>query len=138
MSLTADDLRAMNRKAVVVVTATGRVISVGSLRLSEASLAEATPRLDLHFETETMRCVMRVPANRVDEMARSWSGDMYRYVLPSGEHIWLPPSDAHHKTVPPAGPVIETYPVPTVPMRPVVITPLPSDSDLADGPRTPR
>lgn len=124
MPLTSDELRAMDRKAVVVVTGSGRVISVGSLRLSEASLAEATPRLDLHFETETMRCVMRVPAGRVEEMARSWSGDMFRYVLPSGEHIWLPPSDPNYKTVPPEGPVIETYPVPTVPMRPVVITPL--------------
>lgn len=119
MALTPDDLRGMDSKPVIIVTHTDTPVSIGVLRLSESSPADATPRLDLHFETETMRCVMRVPVPRVDELAASWTGEMYRYVLPPGNQVWLPRGEPAASPLPPGEPTIETYPVPLPPTRPL-------------------
>ena len=114
MPLTVEQLQAMDRTSALVVTVDGEPISIGRIQLSEASPADAMPRLDLHFETEAMHCVLRVPIARVDELAASWDGAMYRYVLPKSDEIWR--RRAKLSTPPPfATPLIETYPMPERP-----------------------
>jgi hypothetical protein len=101
----------MDRRPVIVLVPSRRPVSVGLLRLSAVSPSDMTPRLDLQFETDTMRCTMRVPAERMEELAASWNGEMYRYILPSGENIWLRPEEQAEPTAPTA-PLIETFPLP--------------------------
>lgn len=102
----------MDGKRVIIVTPTERAVSVGKLRLSEDSPADASPRLNLQFETEAMCCIMRIPADRVEHLAGTWDGEMYRYMLPSSEQIWLPPEPPAKDPETPSAPVIETYPLP--------------------------
>lgn len=112
----------MDGQRVIIVTPSQRAVSVGKLRLSAESPADAVPRLNLQFETETMCCVMRIPIERVEELAGTWNGDMYRYGLPSGEQVWLPPAVPPSPTETPANPIIETYPLPISATRPAMST----------------
>src|SRR4051812_22989544 len=111
MPLSDQQLRAMHECGVLVATHAGETIAMGTLRAAADSPSDAAPRLDLHFETELLRCVLRVPAVRLDALAASWDGAMYRYALPADDHVWLPRKHGQHPP-PPATPVIETFALP--------------------------
>jgi hypothetical protein len=112
MPLNSEQLRDMDRRSVIVVTHDGAVISVGVLRLSVAAAGDPTPRLDLHFETEAVRCVMRVPVPRVEELANSWDGDMYRYVLPPADRVWQSEAETLEPRPPARPPRLEAFAFP--------------------------
>ena len=114
--LDRDQLRKMDGMPVVVVTQGGVAVSVGTIRTSEGEFDEAMLRLDVHFETETMRCVLRVPLARVQELASSFQADMYRYVLPAGDQVWLPNKRAPLAEPAPTEAVVMSFPLPPSPV----------------------
>lgn len=106
------DLTVMENRGVIVLASDGEVISMGRLQRSTSPTAdEAWQRLDLHFETETMRCILRVPTARLPELAQSWDGVVYRYVLPAGNHLWRPTATSEVSPIPPT-PIVETFSLP--------------------------
>jgi hypothetical protein len=99
----------MDRRGVIVTTHSGVAIGMGSLRVSDV-LGEFL-RVDLHFETPSMRCVLGVPAVRLESLALTWDGAAYRYSLPSGDKVWMPQEDVGRSSAPSA-PIIESFALP--------------------------
>lgn len=111
MPPSASELLQMDGRGVIVTTPDGAVVSLGVVRSVAPSQGDPVIRLELHFETETMRCMLRIPGNRVEALVKSWDGGACRYVLPAGDGFWK--RDALERTEPPApSPVIESFPLP--------------------------
>lgn len=106
----------MDGKSVNVSARDGAPVSQGRFQLSATDGTEVTQRLDLHFETELMRCVMRVPLFRLRTLLSSWDGERYHYELPASAQVWRKTS-APPLTSPPQ-PIVETFGMPGTLGRP--------------------
>jgi hypothetical protein len=118
--MTHEQIREMNKRGVIVVTHSGLAVGMGRLEVSAATDGGGL-RVDLQFETPSMRCILGVPAPKLETLARSWDGASYRYSLPPGDKIWLPPEDAAVSPSTPPQPIIETFPLPVSMTPPVPI-----------------
>ena len=93
-----------------MTSSNGEAVGMGMLHVLEPVL-ETSPRLELSFETETLRAQFRVPLEKLDALVASWDGALYRYSLPPDAHPSL--FRRQSAAVPPAAaPVIETFPLP--------------------------
>lgn len=108
----------MDRRGVIVTTHSGAAVGLGTLRVSVA-VDGGAPRVDLHFETPSMRCILGIPPSRLDQLQRTWDGNSYRYSLPAGDKVWLPQHETDVRPSRPPEPVIETFPLPPQPNVPV-------------------
>lgn len=108
-SMGPEDIAALHGRAVIVLTAQGHPISIGRLRVDVET--SQLPRLNLDFETENIRCSMRISPERTTGLAASWDGERYTYRLPAGDQVWTPPPPRDPPR--PAQPIIETFPPPS-------------------------
>jgi hypothetical protein len=110
MPLTLAEIQTMSGRGVVVAAHTGHVISRGSFSVSAAPDGGGL-RVDLHFETPKMTCVLRVPASRFTTVASTWDGAAYQYVLPVGD-VWQVEPAARVGEPGVLPPIIESFPLP--------------------------
>jgi hypothetical protein len=113
----------MDHRDVVVTTHSGAAVSLGSLRVSTAPDGGGL-RIDLHFETPAMRCILGVAPVRLDALAASWNGRAYHYALPPGDRVWMPQEAPASSNAPLDSPLIETFPLPPPRVISPVATPL--------------
>ncbi|HVU32819.1 MAG TPA: hypothetical protein VHE61_05255 [Opitutaceae bacterium] len=99
----------LNGKPVVVLTATGTPVSIGRLRVESDDGDTSEPRVVLEFETETMRCQLRIGNAPRQALLETWDGATYRYRLQTEDRVWVP---LREEPAPPASPIIETFPIP--------------------------
>lgn len=100
----------MHGRGVLVTAPDGAAVGMGMLHVIEEQV-EAGLRLELSFETESLRAQFRIPVAKLDALAATWDGALYRYALSSDAH----PSLRRELSEPPAGeqpPVIETFSLP--------------------------
>lgn len=78
----------LHGKPVLILTAQGVPISMGRVEVIKDPLHKQVDRAELVFETETMGCRLRIPAERVAAFKQTWDGKEFRYTLPGGDQIW--------------------------------------------------
>lgn len=110
MPLTPAQIRELHERGAVVLNHEGQVISMGRLIVPQLGQGDTSLRVELNFETEEMRGTFRIPVTRLDELAASWDGAVYRYRLPPGNQRWIRPT-AIMETLLPTEPIIETFEV---------------------------
>lgn len=116
----SDPFTVLDSKPVVITTSGGAAVSVGKIKVTRFTLGTTGARIDLHFDTEQMSCVLGVPSEKVPRLIQSWNGETYRYQLPAGDHVWLrdtpqPPAiDTNIEAT------IESFPIPRVDVVPPV------------------
>ena len=87
----ADEYTRFEGKACIVMTSTGAPVSIGRLKVTpQPTLAGVGVRVELHFDTEDMSCILGIGPDKLASLNGSWTGEVYRYVLPPGEKVWLP------------------------------------------------
>ena len=111
--MTENEIAAMHNQPVLVVTHRDVPVSLGRIRVSQPLKGATGPRVEIHFETETMACALGVPLERLQSLRASFDGEQYRHRLPEGDGVWLPPSElGPNPAPPPAPPAVETFPLP--------------------------
>ena len=76
----------LHHQPVVIVTDAGLPVSVGRLVISGSGSAA---RVDLEFETERLKCALRISPEKWHALLENWDGETTRYVLPHGDGFWL-------------------------------------------------
>lgn len=79
----------LHHQPVVVVTDVGLPISVGRLLVSTNPVTAAVFRVELEFETERLKCILRLSPEKWPALIKNWDGDKTRYVLPHGNGFWI-------------------------------------------------
>jgi len=82
----------LNSAKVIISTDLGIPISIGRLVVTGSG---ARQRVDLHFETERLGCVLRVSPEKWPALLEQWDGETTRYVLTHGDGFWL---DEHNSS----------------------------------------
>jgi hypothetical protein len=82
-------LAELHNQPVIVATDAGLPVSVGRLIVTQAPVSAAVIRVDLEFETERLKCALRISAEKWHTLLENWDGDKTRYVLPHGDGFWL-------------------------------------------------
>lgn len=117
----SDPYAVLDAKPVVITTSSGVAVSIGKIKVTRFTLGTTGARIDLHFETEHMSCVLGVPSEKVPRLIQSWNGESYRYQLPAGDRVWLPESAQPQKPDENVAATIESFPIP----RAEVVSPVP-------------
>jgi hypothetical protein len=110
--MTDEELAALDGRTILLKTLAGTPVSLGRLRVEPQDDLRAGRRVSVLFETETMHCVLGIPAARLNDLPRTWDGSMYTYTLPSGDSLWMPAKEPHRRDLPPAAPIVEAFPPP--------------------------
>lgn len=85
-----DEFTQFDNKPCFVATSSGVPISIGRLKVTRFTLGSVGARVDLHFETEHMSCIMGVAAEKLPVLRTTWDGEAFKFNLPSGDKVWLP------------------------------------------------
>lgn len=112
MSLVPLDIAALDSRTVLITTNNGQPVSIGRLKVTRFTLDDIGARVDIHFETEQMSCVLGVAQHKLEALRKSWNGECYFFRLPPGDAVWLPRVVAESAPQVTAAPEIETFPLP--------------------------
>lgn len=110
--MTDEELSALDGRTVLLKTRSGTPVSLGHLRVEPVDDLRAGRRVFVQFETETMQCILGVPAARLADLPRTWDGAMYTYTLPSADSLWIPAKEPGRSSLPAGAPIIEAFPPP--------------------------
>ena len=82
-------MHTLDGRPVLVVTSAGSPVSVGKFSIIHPDFIGQPDRLELAFETDSLACRLRVSSDKIAEIKASWTGEMFRYVLPAEDKVWL-------------------------------------------------
>ena len=90
-------LAELHDRTVLVVTDAGLPVSFG--RLVVTCSGSAAVRIDIEFETERLKCVLRISPDKWPSLAANWDGESTRYTVPHGDGFWLDERAKHKRRV---------------------------------------
>jgi hypothetical protein len=79
----------LHNQLVLVVTDAGIPVSIGRLMVTNDAIAPAVVRVEVVFETERLKCTLRVRAENWAKLIDEWDGEKTCYVLPHSDGFWL-------------------------------------------------
>jgi hypothetical protein len=90
----------LHNQLVVVVTDVGLPVSVGRLKLVRGNPdAPTVDRIEVEFETQRLRCTLRIPPDKWPALIEHWDGATTRYVLPHCDGFWLDEREKSKRSV---------------------------------------
>lgn len=79
-------LRPLEDRVVTVTTHRGTPVAVGRMHI--VTTGEVS-NVELTFKTDRTRCTIVLLPQEVDAVLHSHDGELFRYVLPEGDKLWL-------------------------------------------------
>jgi hypothetical protein len=84
----------LHHQPVLLVTDAGIPVSMGRMVMTYDEGSSAVTRVELEFETQRLKCALRVSAEHWGVLLDNWDGETTRYVLPHGDGFWLDEHEA--------------------------------------------
>lgn len=89
MQVTPSQISKLRDQLVLVVTDAGIPVSVGRVVVTNDVVSPSVVRVDVEFETERLKCTLRVRMEKWATLFEGWDGEMTRYELPHSGGFWL-------------------------------------------------
>lgn len=78
----------LHGKPVVLVTDVGIPISVGCVLVKTDPIKGHVLEIEIEFETERLKCALRIAPAKWNELIQNWNGEATRYVLRHSDGFW--------------------------------------------------
>jgi hypothetical protein len=89
----------LHHRPVLLVTDAGIPVSMGRIVVTHDASSHAVTRVELEFETQRLKCALRIAAEHWSVLLDSWNGETARYILRHGDGFWLDEREAHKARV---------------------------------------
>lgn len=87
--VTPPQICVLRNRLVLVVTDAGIPVSVGRVIVTNDAISPTVVRVEVAFETERLKCTLRVHMENWSKLFDDWDGEMTRYELPHSDGFWL-------------------------------------------------